>query len=169
MNHLSAKCETGAFFVDKRNLIGVVTVTFNSGTVIHDFMNSVLKQSHAEFLLYVVDNVSCDDTLKALAEYQGPKLVVIANQVNVGVAEGNNIGIRAALKDGCSSVLLVNNDTVFDCDLLSKLVAGLSEYECGMIVPKILYFNEPEKIWCAGGYFSRYRGSARHFGFDRKD
>ena len=155
--------------MDKGNRVGVVTVTFNSGSVIREFMESLLKQTHAEFILYVIDNASSDETLKVLSEYEDARVVVIPNQANVGVAEGNNIGIRAALKDGCCSVLLINNDTVFDSDLVSKLAEGLEQYQCDMIVPKILYFDRPETIWCAGGYFSRYRGSARHFGSDRKD
>jgi GT2 family glycosyltransferase len=95
--------------------------------------------------------------------------VVLRNAANEGVAEGNNIGIRAALRDGCSSVLLINNDTAFEPDLLSELIRGMRRHECDMVVPKILFFDEPQKIWSAGGYFSAWRGSARHFGFGKKD
>jgi GT2 family glycosyltransferase len=156
--------------MDKRCLIGVVTVTFNSGKVLRDFMDSVLKQTHAEFLLYLVDNASSDDTLKQLAEYHDARIVALPSQENVGVAEGNNVGIRAALKDGCSSVLLINNDTVFDPDLFSKLNEGLEQYKCEMVLPKILYFDDPRKIWCAGGQFNRLRGyAAIHYGEGEPD
>jgi GT2 family glycosyltransferase len=149
--------------------IGVVTVTYNSASVIGDFIESLLGQSHTEFIAYVIDNASSDDTLKRLMAYDDSRLVLVDNPTNVGVAEGNNIGIRAALRDGCDYVLLINNDTVFDSNLVSELLEGLRRYECDMAVPKILYFDDPGKIWCAGGYFSRLRGSARHFGRDRKD
>jgi GT2 family glycosyltransferase len=155
--------------MDKRSLVGVVTVTFNSASVIRGFLQSVFKQAHTDFILYIVDNSSSDDTLKLLAEYQDSRIVPIPNRTNVGVAEGNNIGIRAALNDGCGSVLLLNNDTEFDSDLLAELVEGVEQFQCEMAVPKILYFDQPDKIWCAGGYFSGYRGSARHFGSDHKD
>jgi GT2 family glycosyltransferase len=155
--------------MEKSSLVGVVTVTFNSGKVVHGFIDSVLRQSHAEFVLYVVDNASSDETLKLLSGYEDSRIMVIPNQVNVGVAEGNNVGIRAALKDGCTSVLLVNNDTEFDSDLVSKMLAGLEAHQCDMVVPKILYFDQPDKIWCAGGTLSRLRGSAMHFGGDQKD
>lgn len=155
--------------MDKRDFIGVVTVTFNSGSVIQSFMDSLLRQSHANFRLYAVDNASSDSTLELLAQYRDTRVVILGNQENVGVAEGNNIGIRAALKDGCASVLLINNDTVFDSDLISKLCDALREHKCEMTVPKILFFDEPEKIWCAGGAFSHWRGTARHFGFCQKD
>jgi len=155
--------------MSKQNLIGVVTVTFNSASVIHDFINSLLKQTHTGFVAYIVDNASSDETLQWLAEYHDARVVVVRNPTNVGVAEGNNIGIRAALRDACASVLLINNDTKFAPDLLSELDEGLGKYQSDMVVPKIFYFDEPDRIWCAGGYFARIRGSAGHFGEDRKD
>ena len=150
-------------------LIGVVTVTFNSASVIHGFMDSLLKQKHRAFILYVVDNASSDETLSYLAEYPDPRIVIVRNSANVGVAEGNNVGIRASMKDGCTSVLLINNDTVFDSNLLSQLESKLQTPGCDMVVPKILYFDTPDRIWCAGGYFSRLEATSRHFGYGKKD
>lgn len=150
-------------------MIGVVTVTYNSAAVIRDFMESLLKQSHHNFLLYLIDNASSDDTLELLTDYSDRRIVIIRNSTNLGVAEGNNIGIRAALSDRCTSVLLINNDTVFGPDVISQLYEGLENYQCDMIVPKILYFDPPDKIWCGGGAFSRIRGRSRHFGLGQKD
>ena len=155
--------------LDSDAVIGVVTVTFNSAFVIRGFMTSILKQTHANFVLYVVDNVSSDSTLECLAEYDDPRIMIVQNSTNLGAAEGNNIGIRAALKDGCAAVVLINNDTVLDDDLFLQLMVGLRQHDADMVVPKILYFDEPNKIWSAGGYFSWLRGAARHFGSDRND
>ena len=149
--------------------VGIVTVTFNSAGVISGFMESLLKQTHSDFILYIIDNASFDQTLQKVAEYSDSRIVLMRNATNVGVAEGNNIGIREALKDGCTSVLLINNDTVFDSQLLGTLTNAFARYGCGMVVPKILYFDDPKRIWCAGGYFIRLRGSARHFGHRRRD
>lgn len=149
--------------------IGVVTVTYNSAKVIPDFIESLLKQAYESFRLYAVDNSSSDDTVALLGNYSGARLAIIRNAANVGVAEGNNVGIRAALNDGCESVLLINNDTAFGADLISTLHDGLQKYCCDMIVPKILYLDPPDKIWSAGGAFSVWRGRPRHLGFNRKD
>lgn len=149
-------------------LVGVVTVTFNSGSVIDEFLVSMLRQTYSDFILYVIDNASSDDTLKRLSKCKDPRIMLIPNQTNVGVAEGNNVGIRAALGDGCGSILLINNDTVFEADLLQELVEGLQKHRCEMIVPKILFFDKPDTIWCAGGYFSALRGTSGHFGFEAR-
>ena len=155
--------------MDSFPLIGIVTVTYNSGAVIRDFMESVFKQSYRNFKLFVVDNSSSDDTLSSLAEFSDPRLVVMPNSTNLGVAEGNNVGVRAALASGCSSVLLINNDTVFGPELVTTLDEGLGKYQCEMIVPKILYFDPPDKIWSAGGAFSLFRGRPKHLGFGMRD
>ncbi len=149
--------------------VGIITVTFNSVAVIRDFLNSVLTQTYDEFRLYIVDNASSDATLEKVAEYGDARIVTIRNPVNAGAAEGNNIGIKAALRDDCEHIMLVNNDTVLEPELLGQLLTGMKRYEVDIAVPKILYFDEPDRIWSAGGYFSSIRGSARHFGSDRKD
>lgn len=149
---------------------GVVTVTFNSGRVIDGFLTSVLGQTREEFLLYCVDNQSSDDTLKKIAQYSDPRIRVIANPDNRGIAEANNQGIQAALADGCDLVLLVNNDTEFEPELFGKLVAGLDQYECDMIAPKILFHHDQRVIWSAGGGIDpRKAYSGFHHGYGEVD
>ena len=169
MRRPCGKCQSGGSSVPNVDTIGVVTVTYNSEVVIGDFMESMLKQLHRSWRLYIVDNSSSDRTLELLTEYSDPRVVVIRLSVNVGVAEGNNVGIRAALSDACTSVLLINNDTVFEPELISRLHQGLETHDCHMIVPKILYFGTPDKIWCAGGAFSRLRGRPKSLGYRQKD
>lgn len=153
----------------EQNTVGIVTVTYNSAMVIVDFMESLLKQTYKDFWLYVVDNASRDQTIQALSKFDDPRIVVIKNCNNVGVAEGNNIGIRRALNVGCAWIWLLNNDTVFEPALLEKLVLGLQKQPGDMIVPKIMYYDDPQRIWCAGGYLSGLLASGCHFGEGEKD
>jgi GT2 family glycosyltransferase len=41
---------------------------------------------------------------------------------NLGYSEGNNFGLRYALENDAGYVLLLNNDTVVDPQMLSRLV-----------------------------------------------
>ncbi|MBZ5489504.1 MAG: glycosyltransferase family 2 protein [Acidobacteriia bacterium] len=140
------------------NKIGIVTVTYNSGKVLQDFLHCVFAQNHSNLVLFVIDNASADSTLQLLRDCVDPRLVIIANPDNRGVAEGNNQGIRAALEARCDSVLLINNDTVFDNDLVEKLSAGLSRHAADMTCPKMMYFDEPRRFWAAGGSFQPWFG-----------
>ena len=135
--------------------IGVVTVTFNSGVVLDGFMQSMLKQKHDDWILYVIDNDSKDNTLELLAAYPQDKIKVVVNKVNYGVAKGNNQGIEAALVDECDYVLLLNNDTEFNDDMFSILLNEIVLNKADMVTPKIMYFDPNNKIWCAGGEFIR--------------
>ena len=133
--------------------IGVVTVTYNSEHVIREFLDSLRTQTHTNFELYVVDNNSKDKTLEIVRQHSGLPIAVIANRENLGVAEGNNQGIRAALADDCECVLLLNNDTTFSEGLLSELYAGLDRFKCDMTTCKMYFHDFPHRIWCAGGRF----------------
>jgi GT2 family glycosyltransferase len=133
-------------------------------------MTSMQSQTHKNFVLYVVDNASADNTIARLHDYDDNRVVLIRNNENMGVAFGNNQGIKASLADRCEYVLLINNDTVFGCDLLQVLLDGLDKYKCDVIVPKILYNDEPERIWFVGGYFNKLKFYYNvHIGFNQID
>lgn len=150
--------------------IGVVTVTYNSELVIREFLDSLRKQTLADFVLYLVDNASKDRTLEIVRQCSELSIVVIANAENLGVAEGNNQGIRAALADDCECVLLLNNDTTFPPDFLTELYDGLDRFHCEMTTCKMYFHNEPDRIWCAGGRFRPLLGyDNRHAGEGERD
>src|SRR6202043_1857345 len=113
---------------------------------------------HKDFELYVIDNSSKDQTLDLLSRYDDPRIHIIANDKNVGVAEGNNQGICRAIADACGFVLLINNDTEFGSDLLATMLDASVAHSAEMLVPKIMYFETPKRIWCAGGYFKPWLG-----------
>ena len=93
--------------------IGVVTVLFNSANVIKPFLECVISQQHTKFNLYIIDNNSQDNSIEILSNFSDPRIKLIRNNSNIGVAAANNIGIKNALKDNCSKVLLLNNDVEF--------------------------------------------------------
>lgn len=148
-----------------RQTIGVVTITFNSASVIEPFMESMLSQTHRDFILYIIDNISSDNTLELIAKYPDERVVIIANQDNVGVAAGNNQGMLKALEDGCEYVMLLNNDVEFEPDLFKKLIREMNDHKFSLITPKMMYHSDPERIWYAGckwniqqGYMAPHRG-----------
>lgn len=138
--------------------VGLVTVTYNSGTVLHDFLRSVDALSYRNFVLIAVDNASADDTLDQLRSWDTFKLIVVSNTKNLGVAAGNNQGIQAALDAGCDYVLLINNDVVFGPELLTDLLSGMAQQSCDIVTPLIYFYAPPTKIWAAGGQFQPLLG-----------
>ena len=156
--------------MDNSMKIGVVTVTYNSSKVIEDFMTSILSQTHVNFTLYIIDNSSSDETLEKLSKYNDQRIVIIKNKDNLGVAAGNNQGISASIKSNCEYIILINNDTEFDSQLIEMMLKGLDNYSCDIIVPKIMYHDNPKIIWSAGGYFRPWAAClCAHYGIGALD
>jgi GT2 family glycosyltransferase len=150
--------------------IGTVTVTYNSAAVLGPFLRCVFAQDLADFILYAIDNHSTDNSAAILEQHSDSRLKVLLNSTNEGVAEGNNRGIRAALEDGCETVLLLNNDTEFPADLFRSLYEGMMKYETSMATGKMLYFSPTNTIWCAGGWLDPNRFyNALHYGMGDED
>ena len=140
-----------------RGKIGVVTILYNSAAVLPDFFQSIEHQNYTNFIVYCVDNASSDGSVEMCQKRQGP-YITIANKENLGVAAGNNQGIRAAVQDGCEYVLLLNNDVVFGPQMFEELLEGLHKHDADMATPKIFYHDRPSVIWCAGGGFNALAG-----------
>ncbi len=150
--------------------IGLVTITYNSAHVIEPFMQCVLNQTHTNFILYIIDNISSDNTLELVKKYSDNRIVIIANTQNVGVAKGNNQGIVQAMKDGCDELLIINNDVEFENTLLEKLSQQLAALNCSLIAPKMMYHPETNLIWWAGTKFKDSEGCmTHHIGIQQED
>jgi len=151
--------------------IGVVTVLYNSESVLEEFFETLSKQTYTNFILYVVDNLSPDGSLelsKKLASKYRFDTIIIENDANYGVAKGNNIGITRAIENHCDFILISNNDIALEDKALEKLLAGLNGHHADMAVPKI-YFYGTNKIWAAGGGFKLRNGITVQYGMDEED
>ncbi len=149
--------------------VGIVTVTFNSQAVLPDFLSSLERQTHSDFVLYVIDNASTDKTCAHIAQNM-PQAVLLRNQENLGFAAGTNQGIRRALAHNCDAVLLINNDVSFESDLLQRLIEGQREHKAPMTVPMMYYAAPMDRIWAAGGALHTWAGCrAIHRGQDERD
>lgn len=140
--------------------IALVTVTFNGDTVWPEFYASMLAQQNVDWHLIVIDNASKDGTVATVeaAAEANPRVTLLANTENVGVAAGNNQGTRLALEMGFELIALINNDTAFDPNMLCQLAQTLERETAGAVSALIPYYDRPDLCWYAGGHFSRVRG-----------
>ncbi len=100
--------------------ISVVILTTVGPLHLGDCLQSLRAQSYPADRLevIVVDNASAEDPTPA-AEQACPGVKVIRNPTNVGFAEGNNVGVRAATGD---YVFILNDDTRLDANCLQELM-----------------------------------------------
>ena len=110
--------------------LGLVTVLYNCEGVLQDFFDTLAIQTYKDFELIIVDNKSKDNSLnqcKRLAEKMFFKCFFIENEDNLGVAAGNNQGIKLALEHNCDKVLLTNNGIVLKINDDSFYLLSLEE------------------------------------------
>ena len=74
------------------------------------------------------------------------------NERNLLFAEGNNVGLRRAIERGGSLFLLLNNDTEVDPAFAARMLEALDrDPAAGIVGPKIVYHDDPKRIWYGGG------------------
>lgn len=156
--------------------IGIVTVLYKSDDVLPDFFASLAAQAGQSFRqrLYVIDNSPNDSGTKLserLSAEHGIDAVCVFNNHNGGVAAGNNQGIRQALADGCSHVLLANNDTLFPHGTIGGLLSTIQLENATAVTPKIYYHapTAPKLLWYAGAPFSAWTTRGPHRGMGKPD
>jgi GT2 family glycosyltransferase len=127
----------------RRNLprVSIIVLNWNGQ---HDTVECLESLSHISYPnceVIVVDNGSTDGSVEQFKAHY-PAIKVIENQENLGFAEGNNVGIRAALQEDTAYILCLNNDTIVDTRFLDELV-NIAERDprVGFAGPKIYYYN----------------------------
>lgn len=161
--------------------VAVVTVNYNTEEDTKKFLTSLEKVKTSGIMLttIVVDNGS----EKVLTLEKEKERELIRLEENTGFVGGYNIGMRKALADGADYVMIVNNDTLVDPDMIDEMVKVLeSDEQIGVTVPKIYFAKGHEfhkdrykkeelgkVFWYAGGYTDWDHVRSIHRGVDEVD
>ena len=133
-------------------MVAIVILNWNGIELTRECLESLGKCTYPNRLVIVVDNDSEKKPGSVLGE-RFPSVEFIHNDSNLGFAEGNNVGIRAALEKGADYVMLLNNDTEVDGGFLEPLVSAMEENPgLGAVSPLILFAEPREMIWFAGSF-----------------
>ena len=138
--------------------IAVVLVNYYGMKDTDECIRSI-TQSDIKADIVIVDN-SCGTGEAALLQKAYPDVTVIANQENVGFAAANDAGIRWAMESGYEYVMLLNNDTVIEPDMI-RLLIGKADQRT-VTVPAMYYASQPDVLWYGGGSISKWLGKNRH-------
>lgn len=131
-------------------------------------LNSIQRLSYPQVEVIVIDNGSSDDSVESI-KTQFPRYTLLSTGVNLGFAEGNNVGIRLALEGGADYVLLLNNDTVVAPDLLEQFMqTALLHPHAGIFGAKIFLFESPDTLDHLGGMWNRKQGVFELIGLREK-
>ena len=145
--------------------IFVVILNWNQPKLTTETVESVKKLKYekgTDLRIVVVDNGSTDNSVEQFRKLKGIQLLTSVK--NLGFAEGNNLGIKHALDRDADFVLVLNNDTEVDKNLIIELLKPMKDEKVAVTSPKIYFAkgyefhkekykkNELGKVlWYAGG------------------
>lgn len=113
--------------------IAVVTVNYNNPLSTIACINSFSKNKLTNDYVYYIVNNGCTDDSKTVISQKLKDAIVLNSPTNLGFAGGCNLGIKKASKDGCSHILLINNDAeIASENFFDKLL--LSPYDISSAV-----------------------------------
>lgn len=74
-------------------LISIVLPVFNQQDYIKECVDSLLTQTYASFELIIINDACTDNTIQVLNTFRDPRIVIIHNERNLGLAACVNLGI----------------------------------------------------------------------------
>jgi len=108
-------------------VVHVIIVSFKDKEAVSRCVRSVLASSYSPHRVIVVDNASGDGSVEEL-ETRFPDCRFVAGRANLGFGGGCNAGIEIAVAEGSEFLLLLNQDTVVEPDLIRRLVAFMEAH-----------------------------------------
>ncbi len=175
--------------------VTIIILNWNGWEDTIECMKSLKQINYPNYDVIIVDNGSHDDSVEKIRHYcnaesktlnyfeykenevvndednyKSSNVIFIKNHENYGFAEGNNVGIRFALKYlKPYYVLLLNNDTAVDKYFLDKLVLNCkNDKKIALCQSKLLKYEDHNIIDSTGGILDKY-GFGISRGSDEKD
>lgn len=125
--------------------IAIIILNWNTTELTKITIESFFKINHKEFnyQIILVDNGSKPECINELEKIYGKnkQVTIIKSTTNQGYAEGNNIGIRWALKQKYEYIMIANSDIRVDSEFLNILFNKIKDNPKLFLAPKI-YFEK---------------------------
>jgi GT2 family glycosyltransferase len=164
--------------------IAISIINFNGTKSTLACLDSLEKIIQKKFQVYVrvIDNNSEEPFKCDVKKYPSLNISLYLSDKNLGFSGGHNKGIEFAHKIHADYILILNNDTTVDKNLVQNMFDAIEDKKCAAVVPKIYFTpglefhksryskNELGKvIWYAGGKLDWNNLIGYHDGVDSVD
>jgi len=145
-------------------MVSIIIVNWNGREHLEDCFTSLNKQTYTPLELILIDNASVDGSVEYVKDCF-PMVTVFVNPKNIGFGSAVNRGVEQAKGE---YVLFLNNDLYLDEGCVEKMVDMIEDEKIGAVIPKILYFQERNRINSFGNLIN-YLGLACPKYIDEED
>lgn len=115
--------------------VTVLMPTYNVAPYVREAIDSVMQQTYRDFELLVIDDCSTDNTVEVVRNIDDPRIYIVQNEKNVGLAENLNRGLSHITTE---YVARMDGDDIAEPRWLEREVAVLDSH--------------PEIGICSGGF-----------------
>lgn len=139
--------------LDPRPLISVIMPMFNRAGVVAKAIESVLRQSYAEFELIVVDDGSSDESVAVVRAIGDHRIRLLEFERNRGVAAARNAALRVAHGD---IICYLDSDNAWDERYLAAQAGAFAELpEADLIYSGVILYEgaQTQPIGVRYGHF----------------
>ena len=142
--------------------IKILILNWNKAFLTEQCLNSLKNLKYDNFSTLVIDNASTDNSVSMIRN-KFPDVELLVLDKNYGFARGYNLAIKYLKKKYNDFVLILNNDTIVDPNLLNELTNELEKYgKSNFYCPIIHYLDNQDIIWYAGGNVNLRLGQLSH-------
>ncbi len=102
------------------NKVDIILPSYNKGMYLEETINSVIKQNHDDWKLFIIDNCSTDNSKKIIEKYSfNKKITVVYLKKNMGAAFARNLGIRIS---NSKYISFIDADDLWTSDKLQNQI-----------------------------------------------
>jgi GT2 family glycosyltransferase len=134
---------------------------YNRREITREFLMAVPKIDHAPLEVVVVDDGSPDGTADMI-KGEFPEVRLLRTPGDYWWSKCMNAGLRAVLPEKPDYILTLNDDVSFDPSFLRHLVDRARREPKTLVGSMIYHFEQPERVWYAGGKIGWFRGELLH-------
>ena len=132
-------------YSENDSLVSVIIINFNGGDYILDCVDSVIKTTHPNFEIILIDNNSTDDSSNSCKD-KFAQIRLFQSDKNLGMA-ARNIGLDNAKGN---FIVFLDADTVVEPDWLSIMLSSYKKHGSGLYQGKLLKKDDPTIIESCG-------------------
>ena len=134
------------FSKNKDIKFSIIVPNYNNGEWISKTIESVLNQTHKNWEMYIIDDISTDNSIEIIKQYKDDRIKLIQNQIKLYNGGSRNVGILKAKKSNFYGYLMfIDSDDWFAHDKVLETLNSFIEDEDLITLDYQYYMNGETK------------------------
>lgn len=104
--------------------VAIIMPAHNAERTIKKSIESILNQTFPDFILYIINDASTDNTKSIILNFSDPRIVYLENEYNMGVASSRNKGIKLS---NSQYIAFLDSDDLWLPEKLQKQITYLED------------------------------------------